>query len=137
MLSLMMIDVDSFKQYNDTYGHVASDNCLRSIARVLAQSLSRTGDFVARYGGEEFVAVLPNTDENGARLLAEKLLRAVHDCKMPHKENTAAEYLTVSIGVTTGRVRHTHTADDFIARADEMLYKSKNAGRNQYNFGSL
>jgi diguanylate cyclase (GGDEF)-like protein len=99
--------------------------------------LSRDDDFVARYGGEEFVAVLPNTDEYGARLIADKLLQAVQDCKIPHKENAAAEYVTVSIGVTTGRVTHMRNGDEYVKRADEMLYKSKQGGRNKYNFKEL
>jgi len=94
-------------------------------------------DFVVRYGGEEFVIVLPNTDEQGAQLIADKLLDNIRSCKVPHEQNDAADCLTISIGVTTGKVEHTHKADDFVKRADELMYKSKSAGRNRKTFGRL
>ena len=137
LLSLLMIDIDFFKRYNDTYGHVEGDKCLKIVAQTLSQTVTRADDFVVRYGGEEFVIVLPNTDEHGVRLIAEKLLENIRDCNIPHEQNDAANCLTVSIGATTGKVAHTHSADDFVKKADEMLYKSKQNGRNRYYFEQL
>jgi len=137
LLSLLMIDIDFFKRYNDTYGHVEGDRCLKIVAQTLSQSITRVDDFVARYGGEEFVLVLPNTDEQGARLIAEKLLGNIRKCNIPHEQNDAANCLTISIGATTGKATHTHTTDDFVKKADEMLYKSKHNGRNRYFFEQL
>jgi len=137
LLSLLMIDIDFFKRYNDTYGHVEGDKCLRIVAQTLSQSITRVDDFVVRYGGEEFVLVLPNTDEQGVRVIAEKLLANILKCNIPHEQNDAAKCLTISIGATTGKVAHTHSANDFVKRADEMLYKSKQNGRNRYYFEQL
>jgi len=137
LLSLLMIDIDFFKRYNDTYGHVEGDKCLKIVAQTLSKSVTRVDDFVIRYGGEEFVIVLPNTDEFGARLIAEKMLENIRKCNVPHEQNDAANCLTISIGVTTGKVLYTHTADDFVKKADEMLYKSKQNGRNRYFFEQL
>jgi diguanylate cyclase (GGDEF)-like protein len=136
-LSLLMVDIDFFKRYNDTYGHVEGDKCLKIVAQTLSQSITRADDFVVRYGGEEFVLVLPNTGENGARLIAEKLLENIRNCNIPHEQNDAANCLTISIGATTGKVAHTHSADDFVKKADKMLYKSKHNGRNRYCFERL
>jgi diguanylate cyclase (GGDEF)-like protein len=137
LLSLLMIDIDFFKRYNDTYGHIEGDKCLKIIARTLSQTIARADDFVVRYGGEEFVIVLPNTDEPGARLISEKLLDNIRNCKIPHEQSDAAEYVTISIGAATGKVAHTHIADDFVKKADELLYKSKQSGRNKYSFEQL
>ncbi|MDR2561586.1 MAG: sensor domain-containing diguanylate cyclase [Holophagales bacterium] len=134
ILSLMMIDIDCFKQYNDTHGHVEGDKCLKTVAQTLTQCLKREDDFVARYGGDEFVVVLPNTPENGARKMADKMLDKIRGCNMPHGKNEASKYVTISIGVTTGKVSHTDKPDDFVKKADEMLYESKRNGRNRYSF---
>jgi len=136
-LSLLMIDIDFFKRYNDTYGHIEGDKCLKIVAQTLSQSVTRADDFVVRYGGEEFVIVLPNTDEQGAQLVADKLLENIRDCNIPHKQNDAADCLTISIGATTSRVAYTHVADDFVKKADELLYKSKQNGRNKCSFGKF
>ncbi|MCL2702401.1 MAG: diguanylate cyclase [Defluviitaleaceae bacterium] len=137
VLSLMMIDIDFFKDYNDTYGHSAGDDCLKAVAALLSKNVPRADDFVARYGGEEFVIVLPNTDENGARIVAERLLAGIRERAIPHKTSAVADHVTFSIGFVTDNVKHTHTAGNFIKRADEMLYKSKHSGRNMYNFERL
>jgi diguanylate cyclase (GGDEF)-like protein len=134
LLSIMMIDIDFFKRYNDTYGHLEGDKCLKIIAQTLSQNITRANDFVARYGGEEFIVVLPNTDEHGARLIADKLLNNIRNCNMPHEQNDAADCVTISIGVTTGKVTYLNNADDFVRKADELLYKSKQCGRNRYSF---
>jgi len=136
-LSLMLIDIDFFKQYNDTYGHDTGDDCLKNIARILAQSLSRADDFVARYGGEEFVVVLPNADENGARVIADRLLENVRKYDIPYEKSAAESCVTVSIGVTTGTVGHAQSGRDYIRQADKALYISKQTGRNKYTFESL
>jgi len=132
-LSLLMIDIDFFKRYNDTYGHIEGDKCLKIVAQTLTQSITRADDFVARYGGEEFVVVLPHTNKQGAKLVAEKMLDNIRKCNIPHEKNEAADCVTISIGVTTNKVVYTQSADDFVKKADEMLYKSKQGGRNRYS----
>jgi len=137
VISLLMIDIDFFKNYNDTYGHGEGDKCLKTIAKTLNNSITRSEDFIARYGGEEFMVVLPNTDENGARLLAENMLRNVLDCNIPHRNSNVAKQVTISIGVTTGMVDRISNVKDLVKSADKMLYKSKHEGRNRYNFISF
>jgi diguanylate cyclase (GGDEF)-like protein len=137
MLGVMMIDIDFFKKYNDTYGHGAGDNCLKIVAETLRKCLHRKEDFVVRYGGEEFVVILPNTDSIGADRIAGRMLDAVRNCAIPHAENSAAEHVTISIGVVTGKVGHTHGKGDFLKRADEMLYESKRGGRDRHTFARL
>ena len=136
-LSLMMIDIDYFKKFNDTYGHSEGDKCLKIVADTLSKSMMRKDDYVARYGGEEFVVVLPNTDEDGARTVAEKLLLNIRNCGIPHEKSEISEYVSVSIGVTTGMADYRQIGDNYIRKADEMLYNSKNSGRNRYTFGYL
>ena len=137
MLSLLMIDVDLFKNYNDTYGHSKGDGCLKTIAEVLKGSLLRADDFVTRYGGEEFVVVLPNTDENGARMIADRLLESIRNRNITHEGSNVASYITISIGVTTGIVQHIYSGEDYIKRADKALYISKQNGRNRYTYLNL
>jgi len=134
VLSMLIIDIDYFKNYNDTYGHDEGDKCLKIVAEALSKGLSRTGDFIVRYGGEEFVAVLPNTGETGARVIAGKMLENIRNRSVAHKSSDVAAYVTVSIGISTGRVHYTQSRDDYIIKADEMLYKAKQSGRNRYVF---
>ena len=133
-LSLLMIDVDLFKNYNDAYGHSKGDICLRTIAEVLSKSLLRADDFVARYGGEEFVVVLPNVNEKGACMVADRLLESMRNRSIPHEASSVADYITISIGVTTGVVQHTYSGENYIQRADKALYMSKQNGRDRYTF---
>ncbi|MCL2702752.1 MAG: GGDEF domain-containing protein [Defluviitaleaceae bacterium] len=133
-LSVMMMDIDYFKKYNDTYGHSEGDTCLKAVAEALAGCLSRADDFVARYGGEEFTVILPDTDQSGARVMANKILRCVRALEIPHEKNEAASCVTISIGVTTSEVAHAHQGVDYIKRADEALYQSKQRGRNRYTY---
>jgi len=133
-LSLLLIDIDYFKKYNEVYGHDAGDNCLRIIASTLIQCVSRDIDFVARYGGEEFAIILPNTDKNGLHMIAKKLLEKIRDCKIPHKASHIADYVTVSIGGTTSVVKHLQQAQDYIKSADKALYESKKNGRDRYTY---
>ena len=137
LLSVLMLDIDFFKKFNDTYGHDQGDKCLRAVAQEMPKSVMRAGDFIARYGGEEFVAVLPGTDEAGARVVAENLLANISALDIPHSGSTAAPYVTVSIGVTTGTVGYGHKWEGFVKRADDALYKSKQNGRNQYTFSEM
>jgi len=136
-LSLLMIDIDYFKLYNDTYGHSEGDNCLKTVAKIISNSLTRASDFVARYGGEEFTVVLPNTDEAGMQLVAEKLLKNILDAKIPHCKSDIAKYVTISIGCTTGNVSPLQGGHNYINQADAMLYISKKNGRNRYSFEYL
>jgi len=133
-LSLLMIDIDFFKNYNDTYGHDMGDTCLKNVASIISKSIIREDDFAARYGGEEFAVVLPNTKENGASVIAERILENVRNRGIPHKNSSAADYVTVSIGGTTGTVKHSQNASHYVKFADSALYKSKQNGRNQYTF---
>ena len=134
LLSIMMLDIDHFKKYNDTFGHDQGDVCLRLVAEALSGSVTRASDFAARYGGEEFIVVLPNTGEPGARMIAERLLESVRELNLPHPKNTAAPYVTVSIGVATGKISFTRSWETYVKQADEALYMSKKNGRNQYTF---
>lgn len=136
-LSILMIDVDCFKKYNDTYGHSEGDKCLKAVAAILTESLSRADDFAARYGGEEFVVALPNTGRKGAGVVADKILENIRAKNMPHEKNEAAACVTVSIGITTARAAHQQSGADYIKRADEALYISKQSGRNGYTYLSF
>jgi methyl-accepting chemotaxis protein len=133
-LSVLMVDIDFFKKYNDTYGHDMGDKCLIAIADVLMRCTAREDDFAARYGGEEFVVVLPNTEEEGARMVADRIIKEVYECCIPHETSEAADFVTVSVGGTTGMVRHSQKGSDYTKGADVALYKSKKNGRNQYTF---
>ncbi|MCL2176248.1 MAG: GGDEF domain-containing protein [Treponema sp.] len=135
-LSVMMVDIDFFKKYNDTYGHSKGDECLRLIAQTLNKSIVRKGDFAARYGGEEFAIILPNADEAGAKIIGERMLQAIRDLKISHEKNPGG-IVTVSIGITTGNFIHTLSWDDYINKSDEALYLSKQNGRNRTTFLAL
>ncbi|MCL1883433.1 MAG: GGDEF domain-containing protein [Defluviitaleaceae bacterium] len=138
MLSILKIDVDFFKQYNENYGHSMGDECIRSVAEVLKRCLFRGQDFVVRYGGEEFVAILPYTPENGARLVSDRMLEEVRNLKIPHNASSVSEYVTISIGLVTGeRNPGGWIPADFFRRVDEALFQAKNRGRNQYAFLGL
>jgi len=134
ILSVLMLDIDFFKRYNDTYGHDEGDKCLQAVAQALSHSVSRVNDLVIRYGGEEFTVILPNTDKEGACFFAERLLQNIRDLNILHEKNDAAGYVTVSIGATTGKVSIHHDLSMFLKRADEALYTSKESGRNKYTF---
>ena len=133
-ICVLMIDVDYFKKYNDTYGHSKGDECLNTVAQALKNSLLRIDDFVARYGGEEFVVVLPNTDEYGGRFVAERILQNVRDCNLPHESSDTADRVTVSIGGVSCDVAYAQRVVDYIKRADDAMYLSKQNGRNQVTF---
>lgn len=129
LLSLIMLDVDHFKQFNDNYGHLAGDDCLRAVSKGLA-SVGRSMDFVGRYGGEEFGYILPHTDHEGAIRVAERLREAVARLGITHEHSTAAPQVTVSMGVATVLPDTEHVPEDLIDAADRMLYRAKEDGRN-------
>jgi len=130
-LSVIMLDVDHFKRYNDTYGHLQGDDCLRKIPAIIKQQLHRPADLIARYGGEEFVLLLPETDLDGAKIIAESICTAIFNAKIPHGSSTTSNYVTVSLGVTSGLPNNTDTPEQWLKQADEMLYQAKASGRNQ------
>jgi diguanylate cyclase (GGDEF)-like protein/PAS domain S-box-containing protein len=130
-LSLIMFDVDYFKEYNELYGHLGGDECLKRIAQLLASVAGRSRDVFARFGGEEFVMLLPETDAKSAILLAEKCHQLINDERIPHRGSKLGAYLTVSQGVTTIVPSVKESASGFIARADWLLYQAKQQGRNR------
>ncbi len=132
-LSLLLLDVDQFKAFNDTYGHPAGDTCLKLVATTISEALYRPQDRVARYGGEEFAVLLPDTKEAMAMIVAERIRSAIMNLKIAHKANGDCPVLTVSIGITTHQPPHeTHvTMDEMLSDADRALYKAKLLGRNQ------
>ena len=130
-LSLIMLDIDYFKAFNDNYGHICGDECLRQIAQVLTDCTGRPADLVARYGGEEFVCILPETDRNGAVAIAEKILHGIRSSAIPHKASSMAEYVTASLGVATVRCTVDGSGLDIVAQADRLLYQAKSCGRNR------
>lgn len=131
-VSLLMLDVDFFKKFNDAYGHVAGDDCLRAVARAIAGNAVRATDTVARYGGEEFAVILPNTDTAGAMTVGEAIRQAVMALGIPHAANPAS-MVTVSIGVATAAPGEQAAADKMgmLHHADAALYQSKSDGRNR------
>ncbi len=133
-LSLIMFDVDYFKRFNDTYGHIAGDNCLRQIGITLKSFIKREYDIVARYGGEEFVVILPETNLEGALLLAEKIRTLIEALGIIHEKSEASKYITVSLGVVTAYITNLEKPEDLIDKADEAMYVAKNMGRNR-SFG--
>ena len=132
--SVIMIDLDSFKLYNDTYGHQQGDLCLKKVAAVIKGAMKRPADLAARYGGEEFVLVLPETDKDGACRLAENLRQEVEALKVEHKNNSYGKWVTTSLGVATEIVGPTKLFGDLLAKADKALYQAKDSGRNRMSF---
>ena len=129
-LSLLLLDVDFFKPYNDNYGHQAGDDCLRQIGATLKRELRRPTDMVARYGGEEFVCLLPETAFEDARSVAQKLLDAVRHQAIPHGFSSVAPVVTISVGLATRQgAGHSGKAAELLAMADAQLYLAKHAGR--------
>ncbi|CAK0771736.1 two-component system, chemotaxis family, response regulator WspR [Gammaproteobacteria bacterium] len=134
-LSLLMMDVDHFKLYNDHYGHGAGDECLRRVAYALKNALLRPADFVARYGGEEFIVVLPECDQEGTRKVAEKIRTMIWDLSIAHAHSETADRITISIGHAT-RIPLPNEGPDTLAKtADQALYQAKQEGRNRVKSG--
>ena len=131
-LSLMMCDIDCFKQYNDTYGHLAGDSALKKVAKAIEGTFHRATDLVARYGGEEFVVLLPDTHVKDAYRMSKMMIDAVNELAIPHKANKAdVEHVSISIGVASASGDIFLEKGELIERADEALYQAKEAGRNQ------
>jgi diguanylate cyclase (GGDEF)-like protein/PAS domain S-box-containing protein len=131
ILSLIMLDVDYFKKFNDSYGHLAGDDCLRQIGNILKTIVRKTPDIAARYGGEEFIVILPETENNGAKVLAERIRKAVEELAIPHCASDIAEYVTVSIGVVSVYTTEVVSPEQVVTLADEALYCAKKGGRNR------
>ncbi len=131
-LAIILLDIDSFKKYNDNYGHQGGDDCLRTVASALNRAIRRHGDFIARYGGEEFVAILPNTDCDGAALIAEEMRCNVEEENLPHEYSDAADHVTISLGVAAEVPTAAMTPEELVEKADQALYKAKESGRNQF-----
>jgi diguanylate cyclase (GGDEF)-like protein len=134
-LSLLMIDIDFFKQYNDHYGHVRGDDCLKRVAQTLSVGAKRPRDFIARYGGEEFVLVLPETDEKGAEHVAVLCRDALSKAGIPHETSAVAPTVTVSIGAGTIVPSAEDRPVQFIEEVDKRLYQAKQGGRNSLVVG--
>ena len=130
-LSVIMCDIDNFKKYNDRYGHVEGDVCLRKVAQCIQDSLKRPIDFCARYGGEEFVVVLPNSSLNGAMTVAERIRENVESLKIEHNDSTTGGIITMSLGLATSKIVNADSDEQFIRCADQALYLAKKYGRNQ------
>ena len=133
-LSLIMIDIDYFKQYNDCYGHMQGDECLKEIAKSLSEVPKRAIDLISRYGGEEFVLLLPNTNESQAIHIAEQSLSTVKEKKIPHKLSTVSDVVTISAGVSTIIPVGETQSSTLIEAADKLLYEAKKKGRNRFEY---
>lgn len=129
-LSLIMLDIDYFMQYNDCYGHLEGDICLKRVARMLTAAATRARDLLARFGGEEFVLVLPETDETAVRMLAERCRDLILGAQIPHEQSAISPVLTISLGVGTMIPGHDDELLPFIDRVDKRLYEAKQQGRN-------
>jgi len=130
-LSLIILDIDFFKNYNDTYGHPAGDDCLKKIVKALSGSLKRSTDFAARYGGEEFVVILNNTAQTGAAEIADEIRKAVEDLHIPHASSPVSSSVTISLGISTLVSFANTSLPGFIKSADEALYAAKQSGKNR------
>lgn len=136
-LSLIMVDIDHFKNYNDTHGHCSGDEILRQIALCLRKQLYRPKDIIARFGGEEFIVLLPDTDFQGTEQVCQQLLESIQQLDIPHPSSPIAKHITISLGGCCSRPNDILTAKQIIELADNELYKSKDNGRNQYSIGNL
>ncbi|NHZ98845.1 diguanylate cyclase [Massilia sp. CCM 8734] len=130
-LSLLMIDIDSFKPYNDHYGHQQGDDTLIKVAHALAAMLQRPADLIARYGGEEFAVILPEMTPEHSQVLAEKMRERIADLGIPHIKSEPTGYVTVSIGLATHALAHPSDIAVLLGEADRALYMAKGAGRNR------
>lgn len=131
-LTIMMVDIDYFKAYNDTLGHLKGDECLKEIAIAISSIAARSGDLVARYGGEEFLLLFPMTNAQQALIQVERLMNAIDKIAIEHPCSDVSPHVTISVGVATTIPRLNDSISAFVARADHALYKAKTNGRNQY-----
>lgn len=130
-MALVMLDIDHFKEFNDTYGHTAGDACLIRVADALRKVCKRPRDRVARFGGEEMVAILPDTDAHGAMLVAKAILQAVRELQIPHVRSAASPVVTVSAGIAVASNEHAESGLSLLQKADAALYAAKNEGRDR------
>ncbi|MCP4900656.1 MAG: diguanylate cyclase [bacterium] len=133
-LSLLLLDIDHFKRFNDLYGHPMGDACLKRVASCLEATSSRAGDLVARYGGEEFVILLPGNDAVGAEKVAEQVRQGVRDLAIEHAGSPVATMVTVSIGVSALIPTEERSSSRLVAKADECLYEAKEQGRDRIRY---
>lgn len=131
-VAIFIADIDFFKSYNDIYGHQKGDECLRDFATALKSTIRRPADFIARYGGEEFIAVLPETDEAGARVMGQRMKESVEQLKMTHSGSQVSDYLTFSMGIACTVPDVGSNSECLIACADKALYQAKREGRNRF-----
>jgi diguanylate cyclase (GGDEF)-like protein len=136
-LSIIMLDIDFFKLFNDNYGHIEGDECLKLVAEFVHQRMKRPNDLVGRYGGEEFVCILPDTNFEGAEEMCRLLLNSIRQLEIPHKFSKVSDTLTISIGCVTTVPTSNTTMEDLLKMADHALYESKHSGRNCYNCSNL
>lgn len=134
-IAVLMLDIDFFKQYNDVYGHLKGDDCLKKVAEVLTREMKRPTDLVARYGGEEFVCVLPETDLEGAKCVADNIITTINQANIEHSGSKIGDNLTLSIGLVDILPTLDSSLVDFLSSADKALYQAKLAGRNRYYVG--
>ncbi len=136
-IALIMSDVDRFKVFNDNYGHLGGDDCLKQVAATIKKVVARPGDIVARYGGEEFIVALPNTNLEGAMYVAEKIRADVEQQAIPHQFSDISTHVTISLGVATVIPQPGTDPATLIKQADQYLYQAKNAGRNRVQGAAL
>ena len=130
-LSLLVMDIDFFKQYNDCYGHIQGDDCLKQVAQALSSAATRSRDFFARFGGEEFVMLLPETDASAAIKIAERCQQLMMKLQISHQESEVSQLLTISIGLGTIVPSPKDEIVDFVEQVDQALYRAKECGRNR------
>ena len=130
-ISLILMDIDYFKLYNDHYGHQEGDECLKKVAKTLESLIQRPTDLVSRYGGEEFVALLPETGPDGAKILAERMRQTVEELCIPHQQSKVSKCVTLSLGVASVVPERGESAEKLVEMADKALYKAKQSGRNR------
>ncbi|WP_236686311.1 sensor domain-containing diguanylate cyclase [Paramagnetospirillum magnetotacticum] len=130
-MAVLLMDVDHFKLYNDTYGHQMGDTCLKSVAAAIDKQVFRPSDLAARYGGEEFAVIMPNTDLDGARHVADRLIEAVRELRLPHSASQTEDCVTISLGAAAFIPSDQRGSGDLVAAADAALYRAKHQGRNR------
>jgi diguanylate cyclase (GGDEF)-like protein len=136
-ITIMMVDIDYFKLYNDTLGHIQGDQCLRRIAILLGSISSRSGDLAARYGGEEFLLLFSMTDREQALIQVQRLMELVRNIAIAHPRSSVSKYVTISVGVATMIPHLNDSLSEFISKADHALYVAKSNGRNQYHIATV
>lgn len=131
-IALIMIDIDYFKKYNDTYGHLLGDECLKAVARQIQDAVKRPRDVAARFGGEEFVILLPETDSEGAAMVAQRIISGIASLNMEHAGSPLINRVTISLGIAAIVTDENYTMAGLLSNADTALYNAKEGGRNGY-----